>query len=155
MNAFVHKTVWRSGVVLKSGGNTAFVKADTEDRKIYIWVNGDENTRRDFLSAIRMEFDAIHKTIAKIEATEKVPLPNYPNADPVDYKLLLQLEQKGILTHHVQANTDLVEVTVRELLDGVRPSKNQASKIFISYGHDDKTFVKKLADDLAKDNIES
>jgi internalin A len=90
----VHKTVWRSGVVLKSGGNTALVKADTEDRKIYIWVSGDENTRRDFLSAIRMEFSAIHKTIAKIEATEKVPLPNYPNADPVDYDFLLQLERE-------------------------------------------------------------
>jgi internalin A len=155
MNAFVHKTVWRSGVVLKSGENTALVKADTEDRKIYIWVNGDENTRRDFLSAIRMEFDAIHKTIAKIEATEKVPLPNYPNADPVDYRLLLQLEQKGILTHHVQADAELVEVTVRELLDGVRPSKNQALKVFISYGHDDKAFVKKLAGDLGKDSIEA
>ncbi|MEP7135552.1 MAG: COR domain-containing protein [Chloroflexota bacterium] len=155
MNAFVHKTVWRSGVVLKSGGNTALVKADTEDRKIFIWVTGDENTRRDFLSAIRMEFDAIHKTIAKIEATEKVPLPNYPKADPVDYRLLLQLEQKGILTHHVQADTDLVEITVRELLDGVRPSKNQAAKVFISYGHDDKSFVKKLAGDLGKDSIES
>ncbi len=155
MNAFVHKTVWRSGVVLKSGGNTALVKADTEDRKIFIWVSEDVTTRRDFLSAIRLEFDAIHKTIAKIEATEKVPLPNYPKADPVDYQLLLQLEQKGILTHHVQADTDLVEVTVRDLLDGVRPSKNQAAKIFISYGHDDKTFVKKLADDLGKDSIEA
>ncbi len=41
MNAFIHKTVWRSGVVLKSGGNTALVKADTEDRKIYIWVSGE------------------------------------------------------------------------------------------------------------------
>jgi internalin A len=155
MNAFVHKTVWRSGVVLKSSGNTALVKADSEDRKIYIWVNGDENTRRDFLSAIRMEFDAIHKTIAKIEATEKVPLPNHPNAEPVDYRLLLQLEQKGISIHHVQAGNDLAEVNVHDLLDGVRPSKNQTSKVFISYGHDDKAFVQELATSLAKDNIES
>lgn len=93
MNAFVHKTVWRSGVVLKSRGNTALVKADAEDRKIYIWVSGDENTRRDFLSAIRMEFSAIHKTIAKIEATEKVPLPSQPQAAPVDYEFLLRLER--------------------------------------------------------------
>ncbi|HEY5729424.1 MAG TPA: COR domain-containing protein, partial [Anaerolineales bacterium] len=58
MNAFLHKTVWRSGIVLKNGGNTALVKADTEERRIYIWVAGDENTRRDFLSTIRMDFDA-------------------------------------------------------------------------------------------------
>jgi hypothetical protein len=40
-------------------------------------------------------------------------------------------------------------------LDGVRPSKNQATKVFISYGHDDKKFVQKMAGELAKDNFES
>jgi internalin A len=155
MNPFVHKTVWRSGVVLKSRGNTALVKADTEDKKIYIWIDGNTNTRRDFLYAIRMELDAIHKTIAKIEVAEKVPLPGYRQAEPVDYGLLLQLEQKGIATHHVQAGSELAEVNVSELLDGVRPSKNQTVKVFISYGHDDKAFVQKLANNLAKENIES
>jgi len=153
MNAFLHKTVWRSGIVLKNGGNTALVKADTEERRIYISVAGDKNTRRDFLSAIRMDFDAIHKTIAKIEASEKVPLPNYPKADPVDYTLLLQLEQKDIKTHHVQADNDLIEITVAELLDGVRPSKDQAAKVFISYSHQDKTFVKKLAGNLENEGM--
>jgi internalin A len=148
MNAFVHKTVWRSGVVLKSGGNTALVKADTEDRKIYIWVSGDENTRRDFLSAIRMEFDGIHKTIVKVEAMEKVPLPNYPNAVPVDYRLLIQLEQKNILTHNVQTDKTPIEISVSELLDGVRLPKNRAVKVFISYAHKDKSFAKKLAGEL-------
>jgi GTPase SAR1 family protein len=153
MHAFAYKTVWRSGVVLKSGGNTALVKADTEDRRIYIWVKGDENTRRDFLSAIRTEFDSIHKTIAKLETTEKVPLPNARDADPVDYKLLLQLEQKGIMTHHVQAGDNLVEAAVSQLLDGVRPSKNEAPKVFISYSHQDETFVKKLAGDLVTQDM--
>jgi internalin A len=148
MNAFVHKTVWRSGVVLKSGGNTALVKADTEDRKITIWVIGDENTRRDFLSAIRMEFAAIHKTIAKIEATEKVPLPSQPGVAPVDYEFLLRLERDNRPTFPVQAGNDIIDVNVKELLDGVRPSKNQAVKVFISYAHKDKTFAKKLAGEL-------
>ena len=115
MNAFIHKTVWRSGVVLKSGGNTALVKADTEDRKIYIWVTGDDHTRRDFLSAIRMEFDAIHKTIAKIEATEKVPVPN-TNAI-VDYEHLLKLERKGIRQYIPEGMDD--EINVGNLLSGV------------------------------------
>lgn len=155
MNAFVHKTVWRSGVVLKSGGNTALAKADTEDRKIYIWVSGDVPTRRDFLSAIRMEFDAIHKTIAKIEATEKVPLPNYPKADPVDYAFLLQLERDSREAFPVSIDGKIVDINVRELLNGIRPSKNQAVKVFISYGHDDKKFVQKLAGELGKESIET
>jgi len=151
MNAFVHKTVWRSGVVLKSGGNTALVKADTEYRKNYIWVTGDENTRRDFLSAIRMEFDAIHKTIAKIEAMEKVPLPYYPNAVPIDYAFLLQLEREGRESFPVSIDGKIVDVNVRELLNGIRPSKTQGTKVFISYAHQDKTFARKLAGELEND----
>jgi internalin A len=148
MNAFFHKTVWRSGVVLKSGRNTALVKADTEDRKIYIWVAGDENTRRDFLSAIRMEFEAIHKTIAKIESTEKVPFPNYPKADPVDYAFLLQLERDARESFPASIDGKIVDINVRELLNGIRPAKTQAAKVFISYSHQDKSFVKKLAGEL-------
>ncbi|MBI5839297.1 MAG: GTP-binding protein [Chloroflexi bacterium] len=120
MNAFIHKnTLWRSGVVLKSGGNTALVKADTEDRKIYVWVNGDENTRRDFLSAIRMEFDAIHKTIAKIEATEKVPLPNAPEAAPVDLEFLQRLASEGRESLPVQVGNQIIDLIVKEVLSRI------------------------------------
>lgn len=155
MNAFVHKTVWRSGVVLKSGGNTAVVKADTEDRKIYISVNGDVPTRRDFLSAIRMEFSATHKTIAKIEATEKVPLPSQPGVAPVDYEFLLRLERDNRPSFPVQAGNDIIGVKVQELLDGVRPAKNQSVKVFISYGHEEKAFVQDLTANITKNNIEA
>jgi internalin A len=44
--------VWRTGVLLKMGGNTALVKADIEDRNITISIEGLEHTRRDVLSAI-------------------------------------------------------------------------------------------------------
>jgi hypothetical protein len=148
MNPFVHKTVWRSGVVLRNGGNTALIKADTEDRKIHIWVSGDENTRRDFLSAIRVEFDAIHKTIAKIEVAEKVPYPSNPQVAAIDYEFLLRMERDHRLTFPAQAGNDIIDVDVKELLDGVRPPKNQATKVFISYAHKDKTFAKKLAGEL-------
>lgn len=141
-------TITCRDIVLKSGGNTALVKADSEDRKITIWVTGDENTRRDLLAAIRMEFDAIHKTIAKIEATEKVPLPNYPNADPVDYAFLLQLERGARETFPVSIDGKIADINVRELLNGIRPSKTQAVKVFISYAHKDKAFAKKLAGEL-------
>jgi len=153
MNPFLYKTVWRSGIVLKNGGNKALVKADSEDRKIYIWVNGDQNTRRDFLSAIRTEFSAIHRTIAKIEATEKVPLPSHPQVAPVDYEFLLRLERDNRTSFPVQAGNDIIDVDVKELLDGVRPSKQQAVKVFISYAHTDKTFVGNLASNLEKQGM--
>lgn len=116
MNAYIHKTVWRSGVVLNKGGNTALAKADLEDRKIYISVCGDKPTRRDFLSAIRAEFDAIHKTIIKIEAREKVPVPGQANV-VVDFEHLLKLERKGV-AEFIPEGMD-GPVSVRQLLNGV------------------------------------
>lgn len=121
MNSYIHKTVWRSGVVLKNIGNLALIKADIEDRKISILISGDKTTRRDFLAMIRMEFDIIHKSLAKIEAVEKIPLPAYPDATPIDHKLLLQLEKSGISTHHVQSGNKLIEANVRALLSGIEP----------------------------------
>jgi len=152
MNAFVHKTIWRSGVILKSGGNTALVKADIEDRKIYISVSGDENTRRDFLSAIRMEFDAIHKTIAKIDVTEGVPHPGYPEL-VLDYSELIEFERQGVNEFPKKVGNQVIRCNVRELLDGVRPLKNQVAKVFISYARKDKSFVKKLAGELEGQGI--
>jgi internalin A len=119
MNGFVSELVWRSGVVLKNSGNTALVKADAEDRKIYIWVNGDEHSRRDFLAKIRGEFDCIHQTIIKIEAREKVPVPGHLEAEPVDYDLLLQMEHDNVEVYPVLAGRKMILVNVRELLSGV------------------------------------
>lgn len=118
MHAFIYKTVWRSGVVLKSGGNTALIKADTEDRKIYIWISGDKNTKRDFLAVIRTELDAIHRTIVQVEATEKVPLPEYPDVI-FDYRELLQFEHDGILNFPKSINNISQKISVQQLLDGV------------------------------------
>jgi len=120
MNAFIHKnTIWRSGVVLKRGDNTALVKADTEDRKIYIWVGGKEDTRRDLLVMIRGEFDAIHKTIVKIEATEKVPLPNAPEAAPVDLTFLQRLASEGRESLPVQVGNRIIDLIVKEVLSQI------------------------------------
>jgi len=116
MNEFIHKTVWRSGVVLKSGDNTALVKADMEDKKVYIWVNGAQNTRRDFLSAIRSQFDAIHKTITKLEVREKVPVPGQDSV-VVDFQHLLKLEKMGEATYIPEGLEQ--RINIRQLLNGV------------------------------------
>jgi internalin A len=115
-NELIHKTVWRSGVILKSGENTALVKADTEDKKVYIWVNGAETTRRDFLSSIRGQFELIHKTITKLEVREKVPVPGQVDV-VVDFQHLLTLEQMGMNEYLPEGMTELV--SVKQLLNGV------------------------------------
>lgn len=120
MNAFIHKnTIWRSGVVLKSGDNTALVKADAEDRKINIWVSGELATRREFLAVIRAEFAAIHKTIAKIEAIEKVPLPDAPDSTPIDLEFLQKLASEGRDKLPVQVGNQIIDLIVKEVLSHI------------------------------------
>lgn len=139
MNAFVHKTIWRSGVVLKSGGNTALVKADTEDRKIYIWISGELSTRREFLAVIRAEFAAIHKTIAKIEALEKVPLPDAPEATPIDLEFLQRLASEGRETLPVQVGNQIIDLIVKEVLS--RIEKDGGRNIGIGRDVDNATII--------------
>ncbi len=111
--------VWRTGVVLKIGENKALVKADIEDRKITIAIDGLEHTRRDALSAIRYQLDEIHGSIKGLDAQKRVPIPEAPNAEPLDYDYLLQLERDGFEEFPVKDGNRLVKVNVRKLLSGV------------------------------------
>lgn len=111
--------VWRTGVVLKIGENKALVKADIEDRKITIAIDGLEHTRRDALSAIRYQLDEIHNSIKGLNPQKMVPIPNAPNADPLEYEYLLMLEREGQETHLVKDGNRLVKVNVREILSGI------------------------------------
>ena len=72
--------VWHTGVVLKIGDNKALVKADIEDRKITIAIEGLEHTRRDALSAIRYQLDEIHVSIKGLNPEKRVPIPEAPEA---------------------------------------------------------------------------
>ncbi|HIE31128.1 MAG TPA: GTP-binding protein, partial [Methanosarcinales archaeon] len=121
-------TYWRSGVMLedKVSGNKALVKADKEDKKIFIWVSGREQTRRTFLGVIRSNFDYIHETIPGIEPEEKVPLPDHPEI-VVDYRHLLVLEEKNKDYFIPEGHSE--EVNVKELLNGVEPEEERRGRM--------------------------
>lgn len=109
---------WKSGVILTDGHNRALIKADRDERRIFIWVTGRQTTRREFLAKIRGHFEHIHATIARIEAREKVPLAHQTQV-VVDYNHLLKLELRGIETYFPEGADD--EIRVVDLLNGVRP----------------------------------
>ena len=115
------QTYWRSGVILfhqeaSEICNLACIKADFEDKKIFITINDREQTRRLFLALIRDTFQKIHYTFANLEVSEWVPVPNYPNHPPLDYQELMGLEKMG--------ETELpigklgIKVNIRQLLNG-------------------------------------
>lgn len=135
INTLVYKnTLWRSGAVLKKGGNTARVIADYEERTIHVWVNGDKETRRDLLTVIRGEFDAIHKTIAKIEVIEKIPLPDTPDASPVDLAFLQKLASEGRDFLPIQVGNHIIDLVVKEVLNKIQVDSNR--NITINIGGD-------------------
>jgi len=113
---------WRSGAVLAHEGSRALVKADREDKKIFIWVTGTQAKRRNLLTTIRTQFEAIHQTIPGIEAIEKVPLPNCPDIT-VSYDHLLTLEENNILNFIPDGSKQ--PVSVKQLLDGVELMRSQ------------------------------
>ncbi|MEG3841785.1 COR domain-containing protein, partial [Microcoleus sp. herbarium14] len=101
MHEKIHNsTHWRTGVMLEytEGAevyNIARIKSDPEDEKILIAVSGRESTRRSFLSLIRDTFTKIHNSFANLEISQWMPVPGYPDADPLDYEELLGLEEMG------------------------------------------------------------
>ncbi|MDQ3005476.1 MAG: GTP-binding protein [Chloroflexota bacterium] len=111
--------VWRTGVLLRIGENIALVKADIEDRKITIAIDGQEHTRRDALSAIRYQLDEIHDSIKGLDAQKRVPIRNAPQAEPLKYEYLLKLERAGQETLLVENGNDLVTVNVRQMLSAI------------------------------------
>jgi internalin A len=111
--------VWRTGVVLKIGENKALVKADIEDKKITIAIDGLEHTRRDALSAIRYQLDEIHASIKGLNPERLVPVPGAVEAKPLAYNYLLMLEAQGIETLPVPDGNRLIMVNVRQVLSGV------------------------------------
>ena len=122
MHEKIHNcTHWRTGVMLEytEGAevyNIARIKSDPEDEKISIAISGRESTRRSFLSLIRDTFTKIHNSFANLEISQWVPVPGYPDADPLDYEELLGLEDMGENT--VRVGKLKLKLDLRPLLDG-------------------------------------
>lgn len=108
--------VWRSGVVLAYQTSQAAVRADLDERKIFISVNGESAAdRRVFLAIIRSHFKAIHTTLPGLVVQEKVALPGQPHLLE-DYDYLLQLEKMGETSFVPRGGTE--KVSVKACLEG-------------------------------------
>jgi internalin A len=145
---------WRTGVILKFENNFALVKADVQDRKVYIYVSGPTQGRRRLLAVIRSDFERIHHDIRNLQPQEIVPLPDYPNAF-VTYKELLVMEQNGLKKFPKVVDSEVIEVDVDALLNGVDlegtrrkertpDDHRQAVRLFYSYSHRDESLRNEL-----------
>ena len=119
MNQYItQQYYWKNGVFLHSGDNRAKIKADLVDRKIFIAINGKEQTQRSFLAVIRSAFDEINSNF-KIDIKQMIPVPGHPE---------VLVSYKDLIVHEEMNKPEIVipqlrkEFPVRELLDGVEDS---------------------------------
>lgn len=121
-------TYWRTGVVLiwGEGPNRALVKADIEDARISISVNGNLQTRRNCLTAIRTCFREIHQSIPGLSIQEKIPIAKYSGI-VVDYPHLLNLEKIGEEKYYPEGISPPIAVNVKEVLEGIEAKEGLSS----------------------------
>jgi internalin A len=145
---------WRTGVILEFEGCRALIKADLQDRKIFISVSGPVSSRRRLLAVIRSDFERIHRDIRNLEAQEIVPLPGYPQV-LVSYPELLVMERNAVESFPKVVGREVTNVSVFELLNGVdlegtrgrqrKPGRPiESVRIFCSYSHKDETLRDEL-----------
>ena len=102
---------WRTGVILAFEGCSALVKADVQDKKVFIAVTGPAAARRRLLAVIRSDFERIHRDIRNLQPQEMVPLPDYPDV-VVPYQKLQVMEESGIRTFPEVVGDRVIEVDV-------------------------------------------
>jgi internalin A len=145
---------WRTGVIMEFEGNRALVKADVQDKKVYISVFGPRPGRRRLLAIIRSDFDRIHRDIRNLNPNEMVPAPENPGV-VVSYRKLQVMEQQGVDRFLEVVGHEVVELEVQELLNGVdlegtrrkaraTEPKNKAMRLFYSYSHRDEQLRNEL-----------
>ncbi|MEH2307470.1 leucine-rich repeat domain-containing protein, partial [Nostoc sp.] len=172
----IHNQIyWRSGVMLQYQENNeiyniARIKADPEDKKIFITISERKETRRLFLGILRDVFQKIHKSLPNLEITEWVPVPGHRNHPPLDYQELLGLESMGEST--ITIGKLKLKLDLRQLLDGyedIRTRQRQQidkeiiesfpikekimsesirNQIFVSYSHEDAEWLTELQKQL-------
>jgi internalin A len=108
---------WRHGVELRQGEANALVRADVQERRVFIAVRGLGRQPRDLLAVIRQQFEEIHGGIKGLTAEEKVPVPGYPTVKPLDYRELLVMEAGGETEVKIVAASKVVKLPLGRLLD--------------------------------------
>ncbi len=146
---------WRSGVILQFEGNRGLVKADVQEKKVFITVTGPPAGRGRLLAIIRSDFERIHYDVFKSQPPRAmVPLPSYPHV-VMPYEELRILEEQGEREFKKVVDGKVLTFSVAELLNGVdvqgarKPATSfathrEAVRVFISYAFKDERLCNEL-----------
>lgn len=138
---------WRTGVILEFERCRALVKADVQDKKVFLSITGPVPNRRRLLAVIRSDFERIHRDISNLHPREIVPLPDYPDA-AIPYDKLLVMERYGYAEFPEVVGTSVIMIKTEDLLNGVDirgthrrrrtiTAKPGGVRLFYAYSHKD------------------
>lgn len=141
------------GVIMQFEGCRALVKADINDKKVFVSVSGGRASRR-LLAIIRSDFERIHRDIRNLFPEEMVPVPDHPDV-VVAYEKLLAMESEGIGKFPEFAGGKVIEIDVEDLLNGVDlqgtrrrnrtpDTQRRPVRLFYSYSHKDEALRNEL-----------
>lgn len=135
MSAGADRLRWRGGVTLRHNNAEALVRADVQEKRVWMVLRGPGRQPRELLAIIRREFESIHGDIKGLVAEEKVPVPGYPQ-EKLDYRKLLVREANGKTTVEFEAGTESVELPLGKLLDNFedRSSRQERATIIVQAG---------------------
>jgi hypothetical protein len=111
---------WRTGAVLrdKDSGSEAVIKADTEARRIYLWVNGPR--RKEYLSFLWFSLREINSSFEKLNVSELIPMPDNASIT-ANYNTLLTYAKNGIDVYIPDGSE--TKYSVRQLIGMVEPDR--------------------------------
>jgi len=122
--------LWKNGVILKNGSTTAKVTTSQLSKYICIEVGGENAS--EFLTVLRNNMQEVHERILQYKPMfeEKIPCScpecqqtDYSKRHQFNYKFLKKLDQKG--KEHTDCIKSAEEVSVKELLTGIKPVKTK------------------------------
>ncbi|WP_353570685.1 COR domain-containing protein [Candidatus Albibeggiatoa sp. nov. BB20] len=122
------KTYWLTGAILTYDNNKALIKADLEDKRIFIWIDGTVQTRRILLGIIREKFKGIHNSFARLKVTEMLSY----RSTLIPYDNLLKIEHKGRTTHYIPEIDE--DINVKKILDEISDLKTRQQELETKLG---------------------
>lgn len=143
---------WRSGVILEFEGSRALIRADAEERKVVIRLQGTKDSMQRLLAVIRADFEHIHRSF-KFKAEAMVPVPGHPKHFE-RYEDLQVRADRGKYGFDRVIDGDFVDLDVREMLRLVdlkprvtsrRETRDPSGvRLFYSYAHKDEALRDEL-----------
>jgi len=118
---------WRSGAVLAWEDNRAVVKADVQERRVYVSVTGPADGQRRLLTVIRADMKEIHGSISKLQVIEEIRVPGYTGL-LVPYQDLLVFEAEKRTHYDLPHRGRVVSLDVAALLNGIEESSTRANQ---------------------------